>query len=745
MAHELLAHVRQDENKSWHIHSLKEHLEGTAKLAQEFTEVFGNGDWGKAAALLHDLGKGSEKFQRDLQKETGYDAHIETLKGMKNHSTHGAIWVHDHWPHVGKILAYLIAGHHAGLPDWYHETGVGGNLEHRLSEEAQKTLPPLDAEWLKAVTAKLSPPSTPLCGRVLSQDEYDVFHLWVRILYSALVDADFLDTEEFMTPEKTAQRGMYPELEELKKRFDAHMEELTANAEDTDVNTLRQKILRDCRIKGKERSGFFSLSVPTGGGKTLSSMAFALEHAIIHEKQRIIMAIPYTSIIEQTAYVYKEIFGAENVIEHHSSLDPETETARSRLATENWDAPIIVTTNVQLFESLFAARSSACRKLHNIVNSIIILDEAQMFPPDYLKPILSIMNGLVQKFDISIVLCTATQPALVGNIGSGDAEFTGLAENTVCEIMPNPTELFKQFRRVIVEEKGKYIEWQELADELTEREQILCIVNTRRDCRELHACMPEDTLHLSGYMCGEHRSTVIAEIKRRLHEKLSVRVISTQLVEAGVDIDFPIVYRALTGFDSVAQAAGRCNREGKLGIPGQVYVFEPPRASPPGLLRKGESAGRDILAVIPKECAALTPSAFERYFRIFYSKVSTFDRKNIHALLVEDAPQLAFQFRDAARKFQLIDDQRQVAVVVRYHGEKTSSHDLIQKLVYTGPTKTLMRQLQRFTITIPESLFAEAQSCFESIHGIWCQQTDGTYDQRLGFVGLNINSDLFFC
>ena len=751
MANELLAHVRKDEQGNWHEDRLIKHINDTATLAEAFAGAFGNGDWGKIAGLLHDLGKGSEKFQRDLKKETGYDAHIETLKGMKNHSSHGAIWVYEHWPYVGKILAYLIAGHHAGLPDWYNTLGVGGNLEYRLSADEKKTLPVLSEDWIETATKSLTPPQTLPCGKSLSNSELDLLHLWIRMLYSALVDADFLDTEQFMQPEKAELRGKYPEIAELKMRFDAYMAEKTAKADPSDVNKLRQQILADCRAKGQDRPGFFTLSVPTGGGKTLSSMAFALEHAIKHGKKRIIIAIPYTSIIEQNAEEYKNIFGTENVIEHHSALDPddeEKEDAKSRLACENWDAPIIVTTNVQLFESLFAARSSRCRKLHNIANSVIILDEAQMLPAEFLQPLVSIMKNLVHHFSVSIVLCTATQPKLVGKIGGGAATFTGLAEESISHIIENPAELAAQLRRVTVTHKGKFSEWRELADELTQYEQVLCVVNTRRACRELYACMPKGAIHLSGLMCGEHRSKVIATIKQRLKDKEPVRVISTQLVEAGVDLDFPVVYRALTGFDSIAQAAGRCNREGQLKnsegqlTKGQVFVFESPQASPKGLLLKAELAGRETFSVMPEECAALHPTAFEKYFSLFYSKASL-DKHEIMSLLVKDARDLTFQFRTAASKFNLIDDQQYVAVVVRYKGEKTNSDDLIEQLRKIDPTRELMRKFQRFTVNILKGAFVEAQTCFEEIHGVWCQITDGTYDKELGFVGLDIASENF--
>ncbi|MBU0909607.1 MAG: CRISPR-associated endonuclease Cas3'', partial [Proteobacteria bacterium] len=493
---ELLAHAIQDDKTGeWRTHSLEEHLAGVAKLAGEFAGVFGNGDWGNAAGFLHDLGKGSDAFQHYIRQVTGFDteAHIETSPGKVNHSSHGAVWSVENLKGTGKILAYLVAGHHAGLPDWFHTPGIGGNLEHRLSEEERNVLPQVREAWQALVVSRVVVPNTPPCGQCFTEE---AFHLWVRMLFSSLVDADFLDTEEFMRPDQWAQRGTYPPLSELKSKFDSYMDSLATKAESTEVNRLRQQILCECRSAGVWDPGFFSLTVPTGGGKTLSAMAFALEHAVVpsNKKKRIIVAIPYTSIIEQTAKVYKKVFGEENVIEHHSSLDPDTDSRQSRLASENWDAPIIVTTNVQLFESLFAARGSACRKLHNIAASIIILDEAQMLPPEYLRPIVSVMKSLVLHFKVSMVLCTATQPALTGRIGAGQAVFEGIDQEAVREIMSNPQELTREFQRVQVQmQKDKVTDWTELASKLAAYEQVLCIVNTRRDCRELHSLMPEDT------------------------------------------------------------------------------------------------------------------------------------------------------------------------------------------------------------------------------------------------------------
>ncbi len=749
---ELLAHAIQDDKTNvWRTHSLDEHLAGVAMLAGKFAGSFGNDDWGRSAGLLHDLGKGSDAFQHYIRKVTGFDgeAHLETSPGKVNHSSHGAVWSIENLKGSGRILAYLVAGHHAGLPDWFCTPGIGGNLEHRLSEEEKNALPQVLEAWKTIAVSRVTVPYSLPCGYGLIEES---FHLWVRMLFSSLVDADFLDTEEFMQPEQWTQRGRYASLSELKWEFDSYMASMAAKAKPTEVNRLRQQILFECRAAGGLDSGFFSLTVPTGGGKTLSAMAFALEHAVVHHnKKRIIVAIPYTSIIEQTAKEYKKIFGDENVIEHHSSLDPDKESRQSRLASENWDAPIIVTTNVQLFESLFAARSSACRKLHNIADSIIILDEAQMLPPEYLRPIVSVMKSLVSYFKVSVVLCTATQPALIGRIGAGQAAFAGLAPETVREIMSNPSQLTKELQRVQVQvRENKVTDWEELARELAAYEQVLCIVNTRNDCRELYRLMPEGAVYLSANMCGAHRSQVIAKIKEMLHAKQSLRVISTQLVEAGVDIDFPVVYRSMSGFDSIAQAAGRCNREGLLNV-GRVVVFEPPKAAPPGLLRKGADAGREILACDPDGCANLEPSVFQKYFDLFYGRVNSFDTKDMKSLLEQEARECKFQFREAAQKFHLIDDQQQVPVVVWFADDKSNSKDLIRKLRYAGPSKELMRKLQRFTITIPERCLVQAQSGLEKVpdeeHGIWCQAVDGVYDKRLGFVGLNIdwNEATFMC
>ena len=560
-----------------------------------------------------------------------------------------------------------------------------------------------------------------------SPDLFEHLHLWVRMLYSCLVDADFLDTERFMTPDTFKLRGKFVDLTELKKRFDVYMNEKTAHTQATRLNEIRVGVLASCRKKARCKPGFFSLNVPTGGGKTLSSMAFALEHALVHNRRRIIVAIPYTSIIEQTAKVYKYgtdvdalieeykkqdkyLFGEENVLEHHSNFDFDKKNEadilqRQKLATENWDAPVIVTTNVQLFESLFNAHSAHCRKLHNIVNSIIILDEVQMLPPDYLKSILSVLRGLVEYFGVTIVLCTATQPAFEGTIGSDAARFDGIPRDLITSIIDKPAELTKELKRIKINTdyvREKIPDWKSLADKLCDFEQVLCIVSTRKDCRDLHALMPVGTIHLSALMCPEERSEIISDIKNKLRNGEPVRVISTQLVECGVDMDFPVVFRALAGMDSIAQAAGRCNREGNIKDLGVVYVFSPPSRIPFGLLRKGADATKSILEKYDYKIE-LTPELYKEYFKLYFDSVNDFDKADFESAMKKESKHENFQFRTLSDTYHLIDSSYQSSVIIRYTSPKTgkSNTALIDKLIADGPDRTVMRKLGRYSVNLP--------------------------------------------
>lgn len=513
------------------------------------------------------------------------------------------------------------------------------------------------------------------------------------------------------------------------------MVDLSAKAPPSDVNRLRAAILAQCQAKAQETPGLFSLTVPTGGGKTLSSMAFALEHANVHGKRRIIYVIPYTSIIEQTADVFRSIFG-EAVIEHHSNAetDPNKENSQSRLASENWDAPIIVTTNVQFFESLFASKTSRCRKLHNIVDSIVVLDEAQLLPPEFLQPILDLLNLLARHYGVTVVLSTATQPALsTREYFDPNQNLRGL--DNVREIASDPDELYRRLERVRVRLPADWhspIDWDTLANELTSHKSVLTIVNRRQDARELWKRMPEGTLHLSALMCGAHRSRAIAAIKARLKAGIPTRVISTQLVEAGVDVDFPVVYRALAGLDSIAQAAGRCNREGNLDK-GTVVVFVPPKPAPPGLLRKGEDACRYVLHAYSGN--PLDRPLFGRYFERLYHACDL-DEHGVADLLKVDGQSLAVNFRTAAGRFRLIRDEDSVPVIARYRGDDSEVEKWIATLRKDGPRRWLMRKLQRYTVNIHrrdgERLLRQGD-IEEPVPGLYVQVSDWLYHPELGF------------
>jgi CRISPR-associated endonuclease/helicase Cas3 len=541
-----------------------------------------------------------------------------------------------------------------------------------------------------------------------------------------------------MSPDKTTQRDNNVDVGILKQTFDDYMRRMTRDAENTSVNELRANILRDCRVAAENLQGVYTLTVPTGGGKTLSAMAFALDHAVKHNLKRIIIVIPYTSIIEQTAEQYRKIFG-DIIVEHHSNLDPERETAKSRLSTENWDASIIVTTNVQLLESLFAAKTSRCRKLHNIVNSVIVIDEAQLLPPNFFQPILDAFQLLVSHYGVTLVLSTATQPALASRKDAfGKVRLRGI--DNAREIISDVPALYRALNRIKVEkpiDMSARVSWEQLAVELKQYQSVLVIVNTRKDCRALFDLMPKGTIHLSALMCGEHRSRVIADIKRNLKEGKLVRVVSTQLVEAGVDVDFPVVYRALAGLDSIAQAAGRCNREGKLKndqgdfVKGRVVVFVPPNAPPKGMLTFGEQATKSVWYGEQNEL--LSNDLYTKYFQQYFSSVDN-DEKNINQLLTKDAGDLVIQFRSAADKFRLIDDKNTVSILVPYDDKAIK---LIDALRYGNVSKVIFRKLQRYCVTIYEHDFLKLKKikAVEQLQlDVWSVCATNMYSDEYGLL-----------
>jgi len=722
-----IAHIKDIGNGVFEIQSLEDHLKGTSSLAEKFASKFNNPGWGKLLGLWHDLGKYSDEFQEYIRKNTGYEEGERLRKN--DHTSAAAILAREILPEQWPPISYCIAGHHAGLHNWFPEPGVSGDLCERLkkNELLEKIRNKIPADLLNKLVFEKP------CGKSLPPEQ---INLWIRMLFSTLVDADFLDTESFMKPESFKLREQYDSLQVLKERLDIHIDKIHATYPQTAVNIIRNKILADCIRSAQLKPGFFSITVPTGGGKTLSSMAWALAHALKHNKTRIIFAIPYTSIVTQTAQIYRSIFGENNVVEQHSNLDEDINTQERKLAAENWDAPIIVTTNVQLFESLYSNRTSQCRKLHNIVNSIIILDEAQMLPPEFLKPVLSVLRGLVENFNVSLLFSTATQPALTGRIGGkGQYAFEGIGTGYVREIVSDNQKLAEDLRRVKIklpENINEPNEWKLIADELTQHEQVLCIVNTRKQCRELYDLMPEGAIHLSRLMCTAHIMDTIKEIKLRLSEKKPVRVISTQLIEAGIDIDFPVVYRAVAGLDSIAQSAGRCNREGKLNQEnrlGLMKVFVPPDGTPSGLIRKGADTFKELLTTKQSD-SLLEPQTFIDYFKLFYCKIENFDKPDIKNLLWDDGIDMKFQFATASGKFRLIDDKNFHTILVNYK----DGDDLIQLLKRKGPESWLMRKLQHYAVSVNERDFGEIKKAglIVEMHGCWIQDYSNLYDSHSG-------------
>lgn len=653
--------------------------------------------WGYLVGLWHDLGKFSQEFQ-DYLAQAGGDSHVSEMTSCVDHSTAGAKHSDATIPLFGRLLSYLIAGHHAGLADGI--SGIDASLEKRLKKLIPST-PDVPPEILRFAD-QLPPLSFALKNsRSLS--------FLLRFLFSALVDADFLATEAFMSPERFASRASkLPEISDLEKTLTKHVSRVSSQASASPINDERARILVHCLDAAEHPPGVFSLTVPTGGGKTLSSLAFALKHARLHDLRHIIYVIPFTSIIEQNTDVFRKALatlGEDIVIEHHSNLDPDSEyaTTRARLSSENWNARLIVTTNVQFYESLHANKTSRCRKLHRLARSVIILDEAQTLPVEYLDPCLRALEELTGNYHSTVVLCTATQPAIVRN-----AEFK-IGIQPPREIIPAPSELYQRLRRVKPKRLPGKTSDSALINHLRDHPQVLCVVNTRGHARILHDLIGHGYhLHLSALMCPEHRKEVLEIVKQRLLDKLPVCLISTQLIEAGVDIDFPVVFRALAGLDSIAQAAGRCDREGKLtaahGEPsGQMFIFEPEQLPPAGLLRSSAASTQEVLRSKPPDPLHL--SVIESYFRIHYWKHdgSTDQRRILDCWpksMTSLDDRLCFQFKTCAEKFQLIDSYNQPVIIP--YGERGQA--LCKQLCSTfdpQEMRHLARKLQRYTVNIP--------------------------------------------
>lgn len=716
----IIAHVRQSDMA---VQTNSEHCLGVARIAAEFANDFGWGDIGYVMGLLHDKGKEQMGFQRYIRRMSGYEVvpgHVEKTP----HAFVGAVLAAKRGL-SGDFIGMPIAGHHAGLYDWMDYETL---KDKKLPED-------IDTE---------NPEIKPVCTGCLPSPKYR--HHLIRMLFSSLVDADYLDTEEFMQPEQAAERRRSDSLEVLQKSLDNYLDDLNKRTPDTPVNHIRKLVQQRCRDTMAQPSGFYSLTVPTGGGKTLSSMVWAIGHALANGKKRIIIAIPYTSIITQTAEVLRGIFGADNVVEHHSAVnikdeDEPNSDSSLKLATQNWDSPIVVTTNVQLFESIYASRPSKCRKLHNLCNSVLILDEVQALPVGHLQPIVDALKAYQEYFGLSVLFTTASMPALKGN-------YRGVAPNVILEgiegiteIIPDSFQLHNHLRRANIRFDTEASTYDSIAERLLQHPRVLCIVNTRGDAREIYSRLPHDgvTIHLSKMMCPAHIRQQIGMLKKTLKSPGDeiVRVVSTQLIEAGIDIDFPVVYRQEAGLDSILQAAGRCNREGTLPV-GTTYVFSltGEHPLPPGHLARTADACKRLRITPEKDCFA--PDLMNRYFIQLYGRTRSFDEgpeqetNLIERLLSHPG---AMSFATAAQKFKLIRDDT-VNVIVNWD----KSPELIRELREKGASKKLLSRLANYSVAVRKNDFEKLLKgavAEEVIDGVWYVSDE---DQYLPAVGLKVDS-----
>ena len=701
------AHSAQDElgnllpYEYWQ--TLQSHSVNVGEMAVEFAHVFGAQEIACQTGQLHDLGKYSEAFNHRLHGGPSVD-----------HATAGAKIAVEHWGGViGKLMAFCIAGHHAGLANGNGEGDNRRTLKQRLALQFGADIPALDNLWQQEIKLPQTLSAPPL--KADAHHPFFSYAFFTRMLYSCLVDADYLDTEAFYSnlENKAIERGGYPDLNALQHNFNQFInkfrrrvaqasKQTEAEKRNAALNRLRSEILDYAVEQATQPQGLFTLTVPTGGGKTFTSMAFALEHAKHHGMRRVIYVIPFTSIIEQNASEFRKAFGElgeQAVLEHHSTFDDgklqnEATKDKLRLASENWDAPIVVTTAVQFFESLFADRSSRCRKLHNIAGSVIILDEAQMLPLNLLLPIMQAIKELAQNYRCSVVMCTATQPAVQAENG-----FYRGFEN-VREIAPKPTALFDKLRRTTVQHIGTQTDADLLA-KLAEHPQMLVIVNNRRHARSLYdqAKHLDGTFHLTTLMCAKHRSQKLDEIRGRLKNGESCRVIATSLIEAGVDVDFPLVMRAEAGLDSVAQAAGRCNREGKRPSENSfVWIFAPEEQwkAPPELA--AQAAVMRLTADSFSDDLLSTQAVAAYFAELYQLKGSELDNKKILKMHNDTGQSLDFPFQTIADKFRMIESHMQPLIIPF----DVDAENLISSLHHADHIGGLLRKLQPYIVQIPE-------------------------------------------
>ena len=750
------AHTRNNDGK-WH--DLLVHLRDVAELAATFATPFGASEAASRLGWWHDAGKAGDDWQAFIRAaDKGNASH------GPDHSSIGMLALAHASQNYGEhpLLAMSIAYHHGGLKDppsfldRVNRKKADPDITNALAQARPIIAPHDDLSKKTLFPALLIDKKDALQKRACAMG-------W-RMLHSCLVDADCLDTERHFDAGRWNARRTTESPTTLWPLFREQLEDLIARAPKTPLNARRAQMYEDALASSCMKPGFFSLSMPTGAGKTLTGMAFSLNHASAYEKRRVICAIPYTSIIEQNASVYKHFLGNEHVLEHHSGVaareshGPEDIERWRRLASQNWDAPVIVTTNVQFFESLFASKNCTLRKLHNIANSVIVLDEVQTLPPKLLSMTLSGLTILVEHFGCSVIFCTATQPAFeLDTLEDVVLEkFHPQLLTEVREIIEDPKDHFVALSRVDYALISEELGWSDLAAKLFAEESpsALVILNTIKDAHALLDALQEESpesfedvcLHLSTRMCPFHRLRVLDEVKQRLQDGIPCILVSTQVVEAGVDIDFPEVWRAMGPLDSIVQAAGRCNREGLLSV-GHVNIFEPEDGHiPPGVYRTARDIARGMLKRMPDDLSELhDPATFNAYFKRLYGyQGEDLDKE---ALLEHEAK---MDYETVSKLYRLIEDDT-VSVVTSPPGltrQQEQARALHLKEIKAGlALRANISALQRYSVSLRRDLVAEyeTQGLLVPVSADlelyeWC----GDYDERYGLRDRHASSTFVF-
>ena len=687
---EIIAGHIQDER----VQSLTDHLDGTMRLAEGFGAGMGLGAEAGLLGKIHDEGKDTAAFQ-------------DYIHGRKHrrvdHSTAGAksFWENGHIGWLQLIGGFCVAGHHTGIPDLGSKVDCAGTST--LNGRMKKCIPSIRHPQRYLIDSTCLDVDH-LNTFIENRNALDVMIL-TRILFSCLVDADFLDTEAFMN-NQPVRKNEFSSLKEIAAMFWSRLEEDGYFRPKNALNEKRCEILHTCMRKGEGKQGLYSLTVPTGGGKTISSMAFAMKQAMKWHKERIIYVIPYLSIIEQTADVFRALLGNHAVLESHSQVDydslPEEGSEEAgrvaesmKLAAENWDAPVVITTNEQFFESLYANKTSRCRKLHNIANSVIILDEAQMMPVDFLKPCLHVLEQLVHYYGCTVVLCSATQPELGRYLQKNPIQ-----KNPI-EIMENVGELFQFFKRVTFDIDGE-TDYAEIAKKLDECEQVLCIASTKKEAEKIVELLDGEAMYLSTNLCPAHRREIIREMKTRLRDGNPCRVVSTSIISVGVDIDFPVVYLQYTGLDSLIQGAGRCNREGRQSLQkSRAHIFWT-KESKKSLFMRKEKQVTDMIRKKYNAEEMTEPSAIRTYFENWYqSNEGNLDYREIEKLAQ------SLSFAEIGKRFHLIQDSTK-SVFIPFD-EK--ARNIKEQLMMGNRSRQLMRAAGAYMINVRYSK-AQGQSDF---------------------------------